>query len=102
MPILKFTLTMPNNNAWNGQWSGAGTEYNIVKDLGRSKAAADKADKLLNHKTWYHSFGDGWGANVSVELISAKEAEKARKMSAGFCGYDWMVASILKNGSIRQ
>jgi len=43
---------------------------------------------------------DGWGANVAVELIGSVEKKIREKKSAGFCGYEWMIDSILKHGKI--
>lgn len=34
------------------------------------------------------------------ESADSKEAAKLRKRSAGFCGYDWMVDSLLMDGRI--
>ena len=49
----------------------------------------------------YYNFGDGWGANVSVRIVEgAKSRNQAIKGSKGFCGYDWMIDSILKHGKI--
>ena len=46
--ILSFELSMPNNNAWNGKWTGEGTLYAIVKNFGRGKKANVKAQQLLD------------------------------------------------------
>jgi hypothetical protein len=101
MTTLVFKLSMPNRNSWNGGWSGEDREYNIVKNFGRSKKAKDKAEKLLEKESFYYNFGDGWGASVSVRQVDAAGARKARKLSDGFCGYDWMVSSIVSHGEIR-
>ena len=98
--ILAFTLSMPNNNSWNGKWSGAETLYVKVVNMGRSKAKIESAKALVDKGSAYHNFGDGWGASVSIEEVDAKEAAKLRKKSAGFCGYDWMVISLVKVGRI--
>lgn len=47
---------------------------------------------------WYYSFGDGWAASVSARVMSKGERSSR---SDGFCGYDWMVRSILTHGDIR-
>ena len=45
-------------------------------------------------ESFYYNFGDGWGAKITCR---AKGTEKPTKK---FCGYEWMVRSIIKNGSI--
>ncbi len=99
--ILSFELSMPNNNAWNGKWTGEGTLYAIVKNFGRGKKANVKAQQLLDKGYYRYNFGDGWSAGISVESVSAKDSAKLRRKSAGFCGYDWMVRSILEHGKIQ-
>lgn len=97
---LAFILSMPNNNAWNGRWSGQGKCYAIVRTVGRSNAAKEKAAKLAAEKSFYYDFGDGWGASVAVREVDTNEARQLRRQSLGFCGYDWMVGSILTHGKI--
>ena len=92
--ILSFELGMPNNNSWNGRWSGENDFYARVINFGRGKSAEDKAREIRDKGYFYYSFGDGWGASVSVKEVDAKEAAKIRRKSNGFCGYDWMITSI--------
>lgn len=47
-----------------------------------------------------YNFGDGWLARVDVSQVDAKEASRLRKASKGFCGYEWMIDSILTRGMI--
>lgn len=96
---LAFTLSMPNNNAWNGKWSGEDRCYAIVKSVGTSKKAREKYAPLIG-KSFYYDFGDGWGASISVREIVGREVTALRKKSAGFCGYNWMVDEILCHGRI--
>lgn len=100
MTIICFELSMPNNNAWNGRWSGDGRCYARIKNLGHTKKAEAKAAKLIAGSSYYYNFGDGWGASVSVREVTASEAAKIRRKSAGFCGYDWMIDSIMYYGEI--
>lgn len=86
---------MPNRGSWNGRWSGEDTLYAIVK--GFSQIAADK---ILSQSSYYYRWDDGWGASVSVKAIDAKESRRVKKVSKGFCGYDWMVESIFLYGAI--
>jgi hypothetical protein len=89
---------MPGNNSWNGKWSGEGRFYGIIRSF------SDKSEspaKILNNNYYDYDFGDGWRAAVEVKLLNNKDVRKTRKMLEGFCGYDWMVDSIIKNGSIK-
>ena len=100
MSALIFELSMPNLASWNGRWSGEGNVNAIVKSMGSSKKAKAKIAGLLQAKSWYHSFGDGWAASVSVREANSSEARAMRKKTRGFCGYDWMVNNILDHGYI--
>lgn len=99
--IIVFVLSMPNRGSWNGGWSGSEEQYNIVKNMGTSKKANEKAEALIEQGDFSYCFGDGWRASVEVKLVDNAGARKARKISKGFCGYDWMVRSILYHGDIR-
>lgn len=89
MKRLIFELSMPSNNAWNGKWSGAESKYTV------SKTVTDKAAKRI--KDYYsYAFGDGWVAAVTVR--KAKPREKA---TGKFCGYNWMIDSIVYHGEIK-
>ena len=92
--MIVFRLSMPNVGSWNGRWSQEGQlfvkcrrEYGVPKEYW--------------NKSFLYDFGDGWTARVSVERMPAAEARKLERKSKGFCGYDWMVDSIIKNGEIR-
>lgn len=98
--ILLFLLTMPNRGSWNGGWSGSGNYFAIIRKTGNSKADRERAAKVLAHGSYYYRWDDGWGANVSVKEVSEAEARIARKKSKGFCGYDWMVDSIMERQKI--
>lgn len=89
---LLFVLTMPNVGSWNGKW----TSESVVHAI--SKNAKDLPD--CKEDNYYYSFGDGWGASVELKKVTAKEASTFMKKSKGFCGYDWMVDSILLYGEI--
>ena len=79
---------MPNNNSWNGRWSGEGDNYTLA-----FYATEKRAKELIGN--YYYNFGDGWGA--SVEIRPAKYRERA---SGKFCGYNWMLGSIKAYGEI--
>ncbi len=96
---IAFILTMPNNNAWNGKWTGEGNLYAKVENF-RGKKADVKAQEILKEKSFYYNFGDGWGASVEVKEVDQKEVRQIRKHSKGFCGYDWMIQEIKDHGKI--
>ena len=90
---LLFVLTMPNVGSWNGKWTGASNLYAKIKD--------GKSYPNCKEGNYYYRWDDGWGANVSVERVTAKESHKYSKASRGFCNYDWMIESILHYGEIK-
>lgn len=99
--ILCFELSMPNNNAWNGKWTGDDKYYAIVRNMGRTQKATKKAETILQAGYYHYNFGDGWAAGIRVRAVRAGEAAKCRKKSGGFWGYDWMVDSIIANDKIQ-
>lgn len=103
--ILLFELTMPDVGSWNGKWSGAGRFYGKVVNIGRSKEAKDKGASILSDQPYRYRWDDGWSAGVKVSQVDAKEAARLRrvirKADEGFCGYDWLVDSIIHYGDIR-
>ena len=93
---------MPNIGSWNGKWSGSQKVYYRTKSFLKKNAPSVLLKRLKERSpiNYYYNFGDGWGANVSVELVDAKEAKRRNKISSGFCGYEWMIDSIIKNDKI--
>lgn len=91
--MIIFTLSMPNRGSWNGRQSGEDRVYARIFHN-------NDVPKDIIGKGFYYNWDDGWCACVSVTKIDSKEAAKIRKKSAGFCGYDWMIRSIIKNGEI--
>ena len=99
--FIAFTLSMPGCASWDGKWSGASRRYVIIKDFGRTIKGSKRAAGLLAEGGyWSYSFGDGWVAGVQAKMVDGKQARKLRVESDGFCGYDWMVRSILAHGKI--
>jgi hypothetical protein len=88
MKRLIFELSMPANNSWNNNWSGQDNKCTVAKDVTEKKA------KTLSDYYSY-SFGDGWVAAVTVRPAKPKE-----KATNKFCGYNWMIDSILYNNKI--
>jgi hypothetical protein len=97
MKRIEFRLSMPSTGSWDGRWSGEGRNYVIVRTM--SDVEADKLLDGLAHRSWYHSWRDGWAALVTARVMD--RGERARK-SDGFGGYDWMVANILWYGSTTE
>lgn len=99
--ILCFTLSMPSNNSWNGRWSGESNLYCRVINFGRSKKSNQDAQRILDVGSYSYHFGDGWVACISVSQVDSRDAQRLRKRSKGFCGYDWMISSIRYNNEIK-
>ena len=91
--MIVFELTMPSVGSWNGKWSGADRRYIRTEDERR-------VPKELWGNSYCYIWDDGWGACVSVERMPANEARKLERKSSGFCGYDWMIRSLIKDGYI--
>lgn len=103
MRIVSFELTMPNVGSWNGKWTGADKKYFFIEKISdRDLSSKEHFKKLLEYgrDSWYYNFGDGWGANVKVEIIDGTEYRKRKKISSGFAGYEWMIDSIKRYGEI--
>ena len=93
--MIAFVLTMPNVGSWNGKWSGENQLYcRVFKDK--------QVPQNLRNKAFYYNFGDGWVARIEVLGADAATGRKMKKRSKGFCGYDWMIESLLINGEIRE
>lgn len=93
--VIWFVLRMRNVASWNGRWSGEGELY-----AKRVRVSPDKAEQLLKEGSFYFRWSDGWSCSVDVVKPTPGEARAMAKNTRGFCGYDWMVASILKYGRI--
>lgn len=112
MKILQFRLTMPNVNTWNGKWTGEGNQYIMFRTLKNEDAkilqlhtnrGREKNNLLLISGIDYsYDFGDGWRANVEVKIITNTQKYQLQKVSKGFCGYEWMIDSILTHSKIKS
>lgn len=98
--MIIFELTMPNRGSWNGKWSQENNRHIIIKN--ERYFPKDIINNILEKRDFYYRWDDGWTACVSVSKINYKDANKLKKISCGFCGYDWMVSSILNYGEIRK
>ncbi len=96
---IQFTLSMPNVGSWNGQWSGRQKLFAVVRSF-TGRLGTAKAKAMLTKGSYYYNFGDGWGASVRISEITPAEVRRVRKASQGFCGYEWMISSIVDHGAI--
>lgn len=95
---FSFTLSMPGVNSWNGKWSGKDRQYVRVKSF-TTREWKRRIAKLIGYHTY--SFGDGWVAGVEVKAVDATTKRNLLKKTAGFCGYDWMIYSLIDHGVIK-
>ena len=91
--MIVFELTMPGVGSWNGKWTGADKRYI------RTRRECDVPKEVWD-KSFYYRWDDGWKACVTVMKMPVKYAYTMEKQSSGFCGYDWMINSIIKYGKI--
>ena len=94
--MIVFELTMPRNSSWNGKWSGDGDVHIIA--MPNRLVPKDRIGK-----SYYYDFGDGWCACIDVIKMSgnSNEYRKMKRNNRGFCGYNWMVDSIISNNEIK-
>ena len=92
--MIVFELTFPNVGSWNGKWSGSDRIYVRTRD-------ERKVPKEYWNKDFYYRWEDGWTARVLARRMTVNEARKLEKRSSGFCGYDWMINSIIKHSEIK-
>ena len=85
---------MPNKGSWDGKWTGE------TQTFARTRTEKRVPKELWNN-SFYHRWDDGWTACVTVTQMPANEARKIMRKSKGFCGYDWMIESIIRFGEIR-
>jgi hypothetical protein len=95
--LLSYELSMPSNNSWNGRWSGQDDLHAVVRSY-RTMPMIN--GKQLAGSLFTYSFGDGWVAAITIREVTSSAAAKIRKDSKGFCGYEWMIDSILRWGRI--
>lgn len=98
--IICFELTMPNRGSWDGHWSGE-KDVHVIMKTDRHSGLDKKKCQELDGKDFYYRWDDGWTACISCRIVDRKEAAQLRKKNKGFCGYDWMVRSIIAFGEIK-
>lgn len=91
--MIVFELTMPHVGSWNGKWTGDNKQYIRTRD-------ERTVPKELWGKDFFYHWSDGWTACVSVSRMKSSEAVKLERKSDGFCGYDWMIKSLIDDGYI--
>ena len=97
MKRVEFRLSMPGVGSWDGKWSGSKNNYTIKENLTDNKISILGLDN--SDQSWSYNFGDGWCATVRARIVP--KGEKLKK-SDGFCGYNWMVDSIISNNLIKS
>lgn len=96
--LIAFTLSMPGVSSWDGKWSGEDRPHVIVRAF---RKMPNHDGKSIAPGRYSYNFSDGWRAAVNVEIVDRSDAQKLRRRSAGFSGYDWMVDEICRLGRIR-
>ena len=99
MRYLSYTLTIPRNNSWNNKWSGDNQLFCRIRKI-REPAVKTSSEYQLAGQSFFYDFGDGWTACIKVKEVTLAEANNLKKNSRGFSSYDWMIASLIKNGEI--
>lgn len=99
MRYLLFELTMPNPPTWNGHWKGENDKH--TKAIAVDDKDFAKLPDIIN-QNFYYRWNDGWTALIKVSVTyDYLEKEKFVRGSKGFCGYDWMIKTLMKYGEIR-
>ena len=98
METLYFVLSMPSNNSWNGRWSGEEKVFAVKRSF-RAKDL-QTSDAIARRGYYSYNFGDGWRAAIEIKRLSTADGARLIRKSSGFCGYDWMVDSIIRDGDI--
>ena len=97
MPRVEFRLAMPKRGSWNGRWSGEDKNYVVYENMSTKKIKELKLD--TNKQRWSYYWEDGWGASITGRIM---ETGERRQKPDGFCGYGWMVDSIISHGEIKK
>ena len=100
MKYIIFELSMLGKGSWNGKWTGEDTLYARVRKIPEKDFKTSNYEDLMKQKSFDYNFGDGWCAEVKIYETDLKTTTKILKKSKGFCGYDWMIESIINDGYI--
>jgi hypothetical protein len=92
---LAFVLSMPGRSSWDDRWSGQDALHADFASVSKGTA-----DRVLEKGSYSYSWGDGWCAAVQVSQPDVIALRKMRRTSKGFCGYGWMITSIIEKGRI--
>lgn len=92
--MIVFELSMPNVGSWDGKWTQS--DQLFIRTMQERKVP-----KEYWNRSFYHHWDDGWTACVTTTQMSYSEARKLERKSHGFCGYDWMIRSIIRQGEIQ-
>ena len=73
----------------------------LVMFLPKSGQIQETAVRKVNIDKINYNFGDGWGANVELRLVTSKKCkEMIKKSKSNFQSYEWMVDSIIHHNEI--
>ena len=97
---IVFEFDFVRVGSWDGKWSGEGKVFARVLDLSSAEAEKIVADDSL--VVFLYDFGDGWTGRVRAHAEDDVRAALYETQSEGFCGYDWMIASIMSKGKIEK
>ena len=93
--MIVFELTMSDTGSWNGKWSQAGySHYASRRD--------SEVPKEVIGREFSYRWPDGWCACISVKKVSRMFERELMRKSVGFCGYEWMIDSIINHGKIQR
>lgn len=93
--MIMFELTFPCRGSWNGKWSGEKDRHCVFM-------RENRVPRNFVGQTYLYDFGDGWTAKIEVTKIDYGSYRKMKKVPTGFCGYNWMVKSIVSKGKIEK
>lgn len=99
---IAFILSMPGAASWDGRWSGEGRLFARIHTLPNTRAGKESGQRIIAGSPYYYTWSDGWTACIEARRVDALDARKLLQKSQGFCGYDWMIESILSHGKITK
>lgn len=97
MKHLLFSLYMPNPPTYNSKWLLEEEDHTVARSFTDSEFAK-LPDNILGVHFFY--WDDGWIAQIFVRQVDLREKRNRLKKSSGFCGYEWMVESLIERGKI--
>lgn len=104
MKTLLFEYGHKTIGSHNGKWGGQTLVFakskRLYKEQEQFLQSKGISTNLGDQTTFFHDFGDGWTAKVTMTVGRVRDFKEIMKQSKGFYGYDWMIDNILKYGRI--